>query len=366
MKVQEVIRAMEDWAPPGLAYGWDRCGLDIGEPGAKVAKALVTLTVTRAAFAAAKRAKAELIVAHHPAIWEPLTALRTDDPVASLCLDIAGAGMACYSAHTNLDVVPDGVNGILADRLDLHDRAPLLPVPHAGFIKLVTFVPETHLATVRVAVSEAGAGTIGDYTYCTFSAPGVGTFLPGTGAKPFSGKRHIINEEPEQRFEILVPKARLSAVLKALLNAHPYEEPAYDLVPLENTDSTISLGLRGTLKRAVSLDTFAARVRANLEIAHVRVVGNPKRKIRQVAVLGGAGGGSIASMPDDLDAVVTGDVKYHEALDAEARGIAIIDAGHHGTEKWIVPAIAARLRAALPELRVATYMEPDIFRAITR
>jgi len=205
MKVGEIGSYLEKLAPPAWAYSWDRTGLSVGNPNSTVRGVVVALTVTREVFDIARRAKANLIVSHHPLIWEPLSALRTDDPHTALCLDLAKAGIACFAAHTNLDVAPNGVNAVLAERLGLCDVDSLISVPHAGLVKLVTFVPESHLAAVRDAVCAAGAGVIGEYTHCSFSSPGVGTFLPGTKAQPFSGRKHIVNEEPERRFEILVP-----------------------------------------------------------------------------------------------------------------------------------------------------------------
>jgi len=364
MMVREVIALIDAWAPPALAYSWDKAGLATGTPDARVNGVLTCLTVTREAFAAAKDARANMIVAHHPLIWEPLVSLRRDDPRAALCLDIEAAGIACYSAHTSLDVVLDGVNHVLAARLGLVDTRTLFTVPQAELWKLVTFVPETNLAAVRAAVCEAGAGGIGKYSHCTFSAPGTGTFKPLAGAKPFAGKKFEVNEEAERRFETIFPKHRLGDVVAALRAAHPYEEIAYDLLKIENADPNVTLGLRGILAKPVTLAAFAELVRKRLAISHLRFVGDPKRKIRDVAVMGGAGGSSAVDIPGDVDVFVTGDVKYHEALDADERGLALIDAGHHGTEKWIIPAIAQYLKAKSPTLRVSQYIEPDPFKAL--
>ena len=152
-----------------------------------------------------------------------------------------------------------GVNHILARCLDLLRIAPLIPVDHARQVKLVTFVPEAHLAAVREAVCEAGAGVIGEYTHCSFSTPGTGTFVPGEATNPHQGKKDRLNQEPEHRFETVVSKARLGAVLEALMKAHPYEEVAYDVVPLDNSHPSISLGLRGEIERPITLRTFADR-----------------------------------------------------------------------------------------------------------
>jgi putative NIF3 family GTP cyclohydrolase 1 type 2 len=299
-------------------------------------------------------------------IWEPFRSLRADDLHAALCLDLVKADVACFAAHTNLDVVPGGVNTALAEHLGLRELDSLIPVPQASQVKLIAFVPESHLASVRDAVCAAGAGVIGEYTHCSFSSPGVGTFLPGDNAQPFSGRKHTVNEEPERRFEVLVPKARLGGVLQALCQAHPYEEPAYDVMNLESIDTTISLGLRGVLPRAQLLDTFAAHARKALDVTHVRVVGDKKRRVRTIGVLGGSGGGEIGSVPPGIDVLVTGDVDYHDALTAQERGMAVVDAGHAGTEKWIVPKLTAYLQDEFPKLRVTSYVERDLFRLVTK
>jgi dinuclear metal center YbgI/SA1388 family protein len=283
-----------------------------------------------------------------------------------MCLDLVQSKIACFSAHTNLDVVPGGVNSVLADRIGLVDPTPLFPVPQSEQVKLVAFVPEVHLSRVRNAVCSAGAGVIGDYTNCSFSTPGIGTFRPGDASMPFSGKKKQINEEPERKFEVLVLKAKLPAVLKALFKSHPYDEVAYDIINLANHDASISLGLRGELSRPTSLDAFASRVRKSLSVEHVRVIGSAKRKVKRIAVMGGSGGSQIADLPDDVDVFVTGDVKYHEAELANLRGITVIDAGHAGTEKCIVPVLASHLRKHTKGIVVRTYTEPDYFRAVTK
>jgi putative NIF3 family GTP cyclohydrolase 1 type 2 len=178
--------------------------------------------------------------------------------------------------------------------------------------------------------------------------------------------KHTVNEEPERRFEVLVPKARLGAAIRELVKAHPYEEPAYDVVPLEGADRSISLGLQGQLPRELTLKRFAANVCVALQVSHVRVVGSETRRVRRVGVIGGSGGGEIGSIPSGIDVLITGDVGYHEALNALDRGLCIIDAGHVGTEKWIVPALVKYLKIEFPKLRVTGTEEPDPFHAVTK
>lgn len=361
-RVSDIKRVMDEWAPPAWATTWDRVGLHVGRPDLEVTGVTVCLSVTPGVVAGARAAGANMIVAHHPLIWDPIRALRTDDPQVRLCLDIAAGGMACMAAHTNLDVAPGGVNDALAKAIGLEETSPLFAAEEAQQVKLVVFVPESHLAQLREAVSAAGAGVIGAYTHCSFSAPGVGTFLPGEGTKPFSGKVGKVNEETERRFETLVSKPRLGAVLRAMLQAHPHEEVAYDVIPLENTDPAVGLGRVGNLPEAMEAGLFVERVRKCLSPAPVRAVfSDAGRRVRRVAVLGGSGGDQVARMPLDVDACVTGDVKYHDALSAQARNLLVVDAGHHGTEIPVLPEIARRLGAALQALPITIIGEADPF-----
>ncbi len=360
--VSDVKRVMDEWAQPAWAATWDRVGLQAGRPDQEVTGAAVCLSVTPGVVAGARAAGANMIVAHHPLIWDPIRTLRTDDPLVRLCLDIAANGMACLAAHTNLDVAPGGVNDALARAIGLEKTKPLFASDEARQLKLVVFVPESHLAQLRDAVSAAGAGGFGNYTHCSFSAPGVGTFRPEEGARPFCGEIGRLNEEPERRFETLVPKARLGAVLRAMFQAHPYEEVAYDVMALENTDRLVGLGRVGELPEAMEADAFVAHVRKCLSPASLRAVfPGTGRRVRRVAVLGGSGGDQIARVPLDVDAYVTGDVKYHDALAAQARNLLVVDAGHHGTETPVLPEIARRLVAALEGLAVTVIGETDPF-----
>lgn len=364
MTVGDIIRAMNAWAPARLAYDWDTIGLHVGSHNWSADRVVVALTVTREVVRAAREYQAGMIVSHHPLFRKPLPRLCPDDPTTALCLDLAQSHIACFSAHTNLDVAPGGVNDALAERIGLAPRGTLLPVPQNGMVKLVTFVPESHVAAVRDAVCRAGAGVIGDYTYCTFGAPGTGTFLPGDSAAPFSGVRHELSLESEIRFETLVLKARLEEVIDALKSAHPYEEVAYDVVVLENRDSRTGIGVRGELAEPIPLDAFAAHVRSALGLAAVRVIGESNRTVRTVGVLGGSGGGEIARVAGKVDALVTGDVKYHDALTARERGLAVVDAGHEGTERCVVPVIARYLAGRFEGLEVTGFDEPEAFRII--
>lgn len=361
LSVGDVIGAMNDWAPPALAYDWDKPGLSIGQSDWPVEHVLTTLTVGPEAAEAGSLAGCDLIVSHHPLIFEPLGALRTDDPHTALCLRLAEQKTACFSAHTNLDLAPGGVNDTLADLLGLVGRSALLPAAHTPQAKLVTFVPESHLAAVRSAVCEAGAGSIGAYGYCTFSTPGTGTFLPGEGTNPFAGRKGELSEEPERRMETLTPLQYAGAVIEALRKAHPYEEPAFDLTIVNVPGPSAGLGVKGKLKKPLPLGEFAELARKALGCGAVRVLGEKSRGIERVAVLGGSGGSYVEEIGSNVDVFLTGDVPYHAALSARERGLAVIDAGHDGTEHVIVPVIARYLQDRFPGLRVTEFEEPGIW-----
>ncbi len=363
--VEGVCAAMEELAPPHLNFSWDKGGLMVGNPSVEVHCVLVALTVSGDVVREAVRRRADMIVSHHPLIWEPLSSLRWDEPKSRVCLELATAGIACYSAHTCLDVAVDGVNDVLARKIGLQDIMPMFTVPQSRQVKLVTFVPESHLDSVRSAVCQAGAGVIGEYTYCSFSTAGVGTFMPSDKANPFSGKKKQLNEEPERRFEVILLEGDLARVLAALRQAHPYEEPAYDIVLLGNHDSRIALGRRGVLRESLTLAAFAERLTQLLDVSAVRVVGDARKLVRHVGVIGGSAGTYLKDTPKDVDVMVTGDVRYHDALDAQERGLAVIDVGHAAGERCVVPWVARFLRKRL-SVRVFSYVDKDPFYIVLR
>lgn len=355
--VRDIIGFMDAWAPRALAYDWDKVGLQTGRPDTAVTGVLVCLTVTPEAFRAAKHAGANLIVAHHPLIWSALKQLRTDDPQSRLCVEIAASGTACFVAHTNLDLAPGGVNDVLAETLDLQESRPLFPADHVKQMKLVTFVPASHVDALRDALARAGAGVIGNYTHCSFHSEGTGTFLPGAAASPFSGNKGTMNHEAELRFEMSLDSGSVDRAISALRAVHPYEEPAYDLVPLANRADLPGLGRRGLLKDALPLNKFAALVRRALAVPYVLCYRGSQGRVRHVAVLGGSGGSSVADLPEDVDAFVSGDIGYHHAQTALQRGISCLDAGHAGTELPVIQAIRQRLRGEFKGLPVNVYRE---------
>ncbi len=337
---QTVIDWFEAWAPPLLAEQDDRIGLQVGTAGTEIQKVLVSLEVTPEVVEEAVRERAQLIISHHPLLRDPLADLNYDIFPASLAVKLIENRIHLYVAHTNLDAAPGGVNDILAQRLGLAGVAVLMPSPQKLY-KLAVFVPRGYEEAVRQAISAAGAGWIGNYSECTFQTAGWGTFRPLPGADPFLGKVGELQKVREVRLETVVPEHAMRAVVQAMLDSHPYEEVAYDVYLLNNRAGQAGLGRVGRLPEKRPLRVFAKQVRDALGLQGVRLVGDPGRSVDRVALCGGAG---MALMPRaarvGAEVFVTGDVKHHDAHKALELGIAVIDAGHHGTERVVVPAMA--------------------------
>jgi len=365
LSLSEWIGIFERFAPQSVAFDWDSAGLQIGDPDQSVRRVAMALEATPETVAAAVKSRADLLVIHHPLIWKPLKSLVFSNPVARVVIQCILNDLAVYAAHTSWDLCPLSMTCHLGRLLNLKHLQPLLPKPQSEGIKLVVFVPETHLARVRQAMAEAGAGTIGNYTECSFSVEGTGTFFGQEGAAPTLGEVGRLEQVREHRLEMLVPPNRLGAVTSALIRAHPYEEVAYDVVPLENLDRNTGLGVCGELPDSVPLGKLARRVRAALGAGHVRVVGDPARPIRTVAVIAGAGASRIGDIPGGIDALVTGDIGYHDALNAQEKGLALIDAGHAATERLILPVLARFLKRRFKALKVSTWDEPELFHIVS-
>lgn len=350
VKCRTIMAALERLAPRSLAAGWDNVGLLVGSPEQEVASLLVTLDVTPQVAGQAVTDGVDMIVAHHPLIFKTLSAIRTDTPQGRTLAALLAAGIAVAAAHTNLDAAAGGVNDVLAARLGLTGLRPLVVDGRERLLKLAVFVPEGHVEDVRRALAAAGAGHIGNYSHCTFQAAGTGTFLPLEGTQPFLGEQGKLEYAAECRLETILPEKIAVPVIDAMLKAHPYEEVAYDLYALENPGREFGLGRVGRLAAPEPFAVFADRVTAALGLSHLRIAGPTDREVGTVAVCGGSGGNFLAiAAAAGADVLVTGDVKYHEALEAAAVGLTLVDAGHFATERPVVEALAGYLAGCAAE-----------------
>ncbi len=345
VKCEKLITWLEEWAPKFLAQEGDRTGLLIGSRSGVIEKVLVALEVTEEVVNEAVDVGVQLIVSHHPLFRDPLSSLPFDTFPTSLIARLVQAGIHLYVAHTNLDAAPGGVSDVLARRLGLAELELLLPTRIEKLYKVVVFVPQGYEDAVREAMCSRGAGWIGNYSECTFQTEGTGTFRPLPGSDPFLGRVGELEKAREFRLETIVPEEKLPRVLEAMLQAHPYEEVAYDVYPLWNQGRCYGFGRVGKLPEPIPLDRFAGEVKRLLGLKVVRVIGDPGRIVKKVALCGGSGMSLLArALKAGADVYLTGDVRHHEALEAKAHGIAVVDAGHHGTEWVVVPVLAGYLR----------------------
>lgn len=329
----------QSWAEPG-----DRVGLQVGDPHWPAPAVLVALDPTMEVVTEARDRGCGLVVSHHPLVYRPLERLTLDDPVARTAIEATGAKVAVAACHTNADVAMPGVSDALADALGVEVEGVLHPTEAGSRVKVVTFVPPEATAKVLDALAQTGAGVIGEYSHCSFRVRGTGTFLPSEAAHPAVGARGTVNEVEEERLEMVVPRERLGATVRALVDAHPYEEVAYDVYPLAGP-SGLGLGRVGRLPQPSAAAEFAERCRGALGSA-VRLAGPSDREVRTVALCGGSGAAFVEdALQAGADVYVTGDVKHHQALAAASAGLTVLDAGHHGTEWPFVTHLAERLRA---------------------
>jgi dinuclear metal center YbgI/SA1388 family protein len=294
---------------------------------------------------------ADLLVVHHPLFLKPVHGVAATTPKGRTLAALAGAGCALLTAHTNADQALGGVSESLALALGLTDLAPIVPAPAGATDKLTTFVPVADADAVRAALADAGAGRIGDYDHASFSTPGRGRFRPLDGANPAIGSVGSVEIVEEERVEVVLPRSRRASVVRALLAAHPYEEPAFDVVELVDPGvADTGTGRLGSIA-PMTLRAFAATVSGALpETAHgVRVAGDPEREVRRVAVCGGAGDFLLDAVArTDADVYVTSDLRHHPASEfRELDGPALVDVAHWAAEWTWLPAVEARVRAAL-------------------
>jgi dinuclear metal center YbgI/SA1388 family protein len=344
----EVIQTFESFSPKNLAMEGDKIGLQIGNLSKKVRNIMIALDVLEEVVEEAIAKDVQLIIAHHPLIFRPLQRITSEDPAGRLIEKLIKHDIAVYAAHTNLDVAKGGVNDLLADALGLQKTEVLYPTFETKLKKLVVYVPRSHEDQVREAIGKAGAGSIGEYSYCSFSTSGTGRFLPGDKASPFIGTIGEIEAVDEMKIETVFPEKLEKKILSAMLKAHPYEEVAYDLYSLENKGETLGLGRIGKVQET-TLKGFAEVVKKALDVKAVRVVGNLDAHVKKVAVLGGDGNKYYPhALFKGADVYITGDFYYHTALDASALGLNIIDPGHN-VEKVMKKGVANKLTQLFSE-----------------
>jgi dinuclear metal center YbgI/SA1388 family protein len=351
--VADVARWLEGFAPSRLAEAWDNVGLLWGNPDAKVTRVMTCLTVTPRTAREAIDERAELIVSHHPVLFKAVKRVRADHPETGMLWTLARTGVAIASPHTAFDNTEGGINDVLAHRLGLMDLGPLRPSPAAVSFKVVVFTPEGDREAVLAAAFAAGAGRIGAYEQCSYSSEGYGTFFGTEGANPAVGQAGRRETVRELRVEVVCPADRIAAVLAAIRSAHSYEEPAIDVFPLHPTAQGTGVGRLGRLRAGLTLREFAESVARALATRGIQVAGDPGRQVERVAIACGAGADFVGDAARaGADVLLTGEARFHHALEADALGLGLVVAGHHATERPGVEDLASRITLAFPTLVV--------------
>ena len=347
MKVSDIMAIMAEMAPAHLAEDWDNAGLQFGDPGWPVNSVFVALEPTVAAVSAACEAGADLLITHHPLIFKPLKSINVSSSTGAVIERAARHRLAVFAAHTNLDSAAGGVNDVLCEKIGVKPLAPLCPARAEAQYKLVFFVPESHTAAMIQAVCQSPAGVIGNYSCCTFRSPGHGTFMPGPGADPYDGTPGELSEVPEVRMEINVAGTDLRQVIGHIQAHHPYETMAYDVYPLSARQSSQGLGRLADVNPPRSLSALAGDMKKALGLDSVRFSGPGEMEINYAAVCSGGGGGVISDfLASDARVLISGDLRYHDAVNITEAGRAMIDIGHFASERLVVPVLARRLEAA--------------------
>lgn len=350
LRVADVTDFLESIAPRRWAFDWDPVGLQMGSPDAPADRILVALDVNQASLALAEARDSQLLVIHHPLIWKPIAHLREGNDVEGKVSRLVRGGRSFFGIHTNWDAAPGGITETLAARLGVTDLELIGSGATLEQVKVVVFAPSEARDALIDAMSAAGAGRIGNYERCAFSTSGTGTYVGNASSTPAVGSPGKVEAVAEARIEMVVDAARLDAVVKALRSAHPYEDPAYDLVALKPT-------VPQPLSRIGNITPMAAReltAWADQQLgAKTWLYGDPDRLIKRLAVSGGAAGSEwVAARTAGADAFLTGEFRHDEGVAGEDQGFVMLASGHRETEHPGMEALAGRLRERFPEAEV--------------
>jgi dinuclear metal center YbgI/SA1388 family protein len=354
-RLADVVAVLDELYDPRWAESWDAVGLVCGDPEVNVGRILFAVDPVPVVVDEAVSVGADFLVTHHPLFLRPVHGVAATTPKGRVVHQLVRSGIALHVVHTNADVASPGVSDALADAVGMHDVSPLEPAAVATMDKLVTFVPRPDTDAVIDALTVAGAGSIGAYERCSWTTEGMGSFRPLAGARPAVGSVGVVEQVPEVRVEMVLPRRRRPDVVSALRSAHPYEEPAFDIYELAGLPDALGFGRVGQLEEPEPLASFARRVATALPptAAGIRVAGNLDAPVRTVAVCGGAGDSLLdAVRANGADCYLTADLRHHPASEAlqqhDAPGL--LDVAHWATEwPWLLDAanrVVSRLRDA--------------------
>ncbi len=353
MKIKHILQELEDFAPIPLQENYDNCGIQLGNEEQLATGALLCLDVTEDVIDEALENGCNLIISHHPLLFSGLKNITGKNQVERIILKSIKNDIVIYAAHTNFDNVKMGVNDKFADKLNLKNKKILSPIS-SSLYKLYTYIPEEDYQKVASALFDAGAGNIGNYSHCGFRLNGIGTFKPQENAQPYIGESGGEKEEVKEiKLEVIVPSHLKSTVLKALFEAHPYEEVAYELIRIENKNQDIGAGLIGDLPEEMAVSDFLEMLKTNMQTECIKFTKPHIKTIKKVAVCGGSGSFLLKNaFQQKADIFISSDFKYHQFFEAE-NAIMIADIGHYESEQFTTEIFSQIIRNKFPKF--ATY-----------
>ena len=352
VKCQTIVNIIEELAPKKTAESWDNVGLLVGETNQTITKIMVCLDAADWVINEAIEKKVDMIVCHHPLIFNSIKRVNNDTLLGKKILKLIKNNIALYCCHTNYDLAVGGLNDILANKLGYKDFEIIEKTYQEKTYKVVVFVPASYEDQVFTSMTKEGAGYIGKYNSCSFRTHGTGTYRPEEGSKPFFGTIGAFEKVEEYRLETIVSEKSLNRVIREMIKAHPYEEPAYDIYEIETTENKLGFGRMIQLEEKTDFHTYANQVKNALGLNNIKVAGDLNKKIKKVAIMNGSGNKFAATARfAGADVLITGDVQYHEMLDAVENGLCIIDAGHFGTEKFMMNSVAQYLCDKFAQLK---------------
>lgn len=349
--VNDVCQSLETLAPLALQENYDNAGLLIGNRNTELTGILLCIDITEEVMQEAINKQCNMIVSHHPLIFRGLKSITGRNLVERCVISAIQSNIAIYACHTNLDSVHNGVSMRMAEKLGLKNCRILQPKADC-LLKLVSFVPESHLEKVRQACFDAGAGNIGNYDSCSYNSTGEGTFRANQDSNPYVGEIGELHTEPEIRFEIILPTYLKSKVTKALVLAHPYEEPAFDFIPLSNNWNTVGYGIIGELDTPVSELNILTQIKGTFQVGCLKHTALKNKQVSKIALCGGSGAeGLHTAISQGADLFVSADFKYHDYFLAENR-ILIADIGHFESEQFTKEIFFEQLTKNFPKFAV--------------
>ena len=359
MKISEIISLIEEVAPISLQEEYDNAGMQVGDKNNEATGVLLCIDVTEDIIDEAVQKGLNLIISHHPLLFKGLKNITGKNYIERVVIKAIKNDISIYAAHTNLDNAQGGVNFKIAEKLNLKNVRILSP-QKGKLLKFVVFAPIAAADEVREAMLNAGAGKIGNYDMCSYNMVGYGTFRPCDGAEPYCGEVGTMHREDEVRIEVILPDYNKNRVLSAMLKNHPYEEPAYDIIQLENANAYAGSGVIGELNDSMDEIDFLKMVKNIFSVGSVKYSSLTGKKIKRVALCGGSGAFLINdAIRANADIFLTGEVGYHNFFMAEKR-ILLVEAGHYETEQYTKDIFCDIITKKFPNFAVQyTSVEPN-------